>query len=317
MADKDWLGADLIFDLDGDHLPGVTDKDFPAMIDVIQEQAWSLWNDFLEPDFGFKQEYLQVTFSGHRGFHLHYRDPKYFHLDSESRRELVSHIRGEGVEVSDLLNRSAMPNASGWAKRVAKGVTSVVDDLDRIYNGDNKLLNTITAGLQEMMDREGVKGLRGKSSIEKLSELMQSDNRRSRVLSGRLAVLNNYAVLFQNLIKADSSVVLGNAGETDEVVTIDTRRQIRWPGSLHGKSGLRVTEFPLSRLDPEGTNPFDCLSEGIALSRQNKVTVEVLVDDSIVRFDDKLYEPSLGDVIELHEAGATFLVLKGWARIKT
>ena len=26
MADKDWLGADLIFDLDGDHLPGVTDK---------------------------------------------------------------------------------------------------------------------------------------------------------------------------------------------------------------------------------------------------------------------------------------------------
>ncbi len=317
MADKDWLGADLIFDLDGDHLPGVTDKDFPGMIDVIQEQAWSLWNDFLEPDFGFKQEYLQVTFSGHRGFHLHYRDPKYFHLDSESRRELVSHIRGEGVEVSDLLNRSAMPNASGWAKRVAKGVTSVVDDLDRIYNGDNKLLNTITSGLQEMMDREGIKGLRGKSSIEKLSELMQSDNRRSRVLSGRLAVLNNYAVLFQNLIKADSSVVLGNAGETDEVVTIDTRRQIRWPGSLHGKSGLRVTEFPLSRLDPEGTNPFDCLSEGIALSRQNKVTVEVIVEDSIVRFDDKLYEPSLGDVIELHEAGATFLVLKGWARINT
>ena len=316
MADKDWLGADLIFDLDGDHLPGVTDKDFPAMIDVIQEQAWSLWNDFLEPDFGFKQEYLQVTFSGHRGFHLHYRDPKYFHLDSESRRELVSHIRGEGVEVSDLLNRSAMPNASGWAKRVAKGVTSVVDDLDRIYNGDNKLLNTITAGLQEMMDREGVKGLRGKSSIEKLSELMQSDNRRNRVLSGRLAVLNNYAVLFQNLIKADSSVVLGNAGETDEVVTIDTRRQIRWPGSLHGKSGLRVTEFPLSRLDPDGTNPFDCLSEGIALSRENKVTVEVIVEDSIVRFDDKLYQPSLGDVIELHEAGATFLVLKGWARIK-
>ena len=317
MADKDWLGADLIFDLDGDHLPGVTDKDFPAMIDVIQEQAWSLWNDFLEPDFGFKQEYLQVTFSGHRGFHLHYRDPKYFHLDSESRRELVSHIRGDGVEVSDLLNRSAMPNASGWAKRVAKGVTSVLDDLDRIYNGDNKLLNTITAGLQEMMDREGVKGLRGKSSIEKLSELMQSDNRRNRVLSGRLAVLNNYAVLFQNLIKADTSVVLGNAGETDEVVTIDTRRQIRWPGSLHGKSGLRVTEFPLSRLDPDGTNPFDCLSEGIALSRQNKVTVEVIVEDSIVRFDDKLYQPSLGDVIELHEAGATFLVLKGWARIKT
>ena len=29
-----------------------------------------------------------------------------------------------------------------------------------------------------MMDREGLKGLRGKSSIEKLAELMQDENRR-------------------------------------------------------------------------------------------------------------------------------------------
>jgi DNA primase small subunit len=64
MSDKNWLGADLIFDLDGDHLPGVTDRDFPGMIQVIQEQAWSLWNDFLEPEFGFDEKYLQVTFSG-------------------------------------------------------------------------------------------------------------------------------------------------------------------------------------------------------------------------------------------------------------
>ena len=53
MANKDWIGADLIFDLDGDHLPGVTDRDFPAMLEVIQEQAFSLWNDYLEPEFGF------------------------------------------------------------------------------------------------------------------------------------------------------------------------------------------------------------------------------------------------------------------------
>ena len=315
MADKDWLGADLIFDLDGDHLPGVTDKDFPGMIEVIQEQAWSLWNDFLEPDFGFKEEYLQVTFSGHRGFHLHYRDPKFFHLDSEARRELVSHIRGEGVEVSDLLDRSRNPNATGWAKRVACGIESVVDKLDLIYQGDTGLLNSMTAGLQEMMDREGIKGLRGKASVEKLSELMQAESRRMRVLDGRLTALNKHASLFQNLIRADSSVVLGSAGETDEVVTIDTRRQIRWPGSLHGKSGLRVTEFPLERLDPDSKNSFDCLSEGIALSRDEIVKVEMVVDDAISRFDNRVIDASLGEVIEIHEAGATFLVLKGWARL--
>ena len=57
--------------------------------------------------------------------------------------------------------------------------------------------------------------------------------------------------LFLDILKTDTSVVLSNAGEADEVVTIDVRRQIRWPTSLHGKSGLRVTEFPLSRLDPD------------------------------------------------------------------
>ena len=315
MADKDWLGADLIFDLDGDHLPGVTDKDFPAMIDVIQEQAWSLWNDFLEPDFGFKEEFLQVTFSGHRGFHLHYRDPKFFHLDSEARRELVSHIRGEGVEVSDLLERARNPNAKGWARRVNKGINSVVGKLDRIYAGDTKLLNSLTAALKEMMEREGIKGLRGKASVEKLAELMQAETRRDRVLNGRLVALNNHALLFQNLIRADTSVVLGSAGETDEVVTIDTRRQIRWPGSLHGKSGMRVTEFPLSRLDPDKSSSFDCLSEGIALSRQDTVSVEMIVDDAIARFDDRVIDSPAGEVIEIHEAGATFLILKGWAKL--
>ncbi|CAI8166947.1 MAG: Uncharacterised protein [Methanobacteriota archaeon] len=315
MADKDWLGADLIFDLDGDHLPGVTDKDFPAMIEVIQEQAWSLWNDFLVADFGFKEEYLQVTFSGHRGFHLHYRDPKFFHLNSESRRELVSHIRGEGVEVADLMDRSRNPNSKGWARRVGLGISSVVEKLGQINSGDNKLLKTMTAEVKEMLIREGKKGHRGKASVEKLAELMEDKGRKERVLSGNLRGLNNYGQLFKDLIRADTSVVLGNAGETDEVVTIDTRRQIRWPGSLHGKSGMRVTEFPLERLDPDSSNPFDCLSEGIVLSRTDVVNVEMTVDDAIARFDDRVIDASKGDIIQIHEAGATFLILKGWARM--
>ena len=36
MLDKGWKGADLIFDLDGDHLPGVSDRDFPSMLELIQ-----------------------------------------------------------------------------------------------------------------------------------------------------------------------------------------------------------------------------------------------------------------------------------------
>ena len=32
------------------------------MLEIIREYAWNLWNEFLEPDFGFDEKYLQVTF---------------------------------------------------------------------------------------------------------------------------------------------------------------------------------------------------------------------------------------------------------------
>ena len=78
---------------------------------------------------------------------------------------------------------------------------------------------------------------------------------------------------------------------------------------------MRVTEFPLSRLDPDGSNPFDALSEGIALSREGNIKVEMVVDDAIARFDNRVVDSAKGDIVEIDEAGATFLVLKGWARL--
>ena len=92
---------------------------------------------------------------------------------------------------------------------------------------------------------------------------MDHDQLVARLKDGKFEVLGNYQALFLNLLKADASVVLGSAGETDEVVTIDARRQIRWPTSLHGKSGMRVSEFPLSRLDPDGHDPYNPLNEAL------------------------------------------------------
>jgi len=318
MADKIWQGADLIFDLDGDHLPGVTDRDFPAMLEVIQEQGWSLWNDFLQPEFGFDEKYLQVTFSGHRGFHLHYRDPKLFHLDSEARRELVSHIRGEGVDVQSGMSRFNDTNSQGWSKRIRDGADGMIEKLQAISNqrGDySSVLKDLEQGLKSQYEREGPTSQRSAASIKKLAELVNHEARVKRIKGGNFGALGAYQGLFLNLLKTDSSVVLGNAGETDEVVTIDTRRQIRWPTSLHGKTGMRVSEFPLQRLDPDGSNPYRPLVEAVVLGGQDKLRVEIIVDDAIVEFEQKRYDLSMGQNIELSEAGATFLVLKGWAKV--
>ena len=318
MADKLWQGADLIFDLDGDHLPGVTDKDFPGMLEVIHEQAWSLWNDFLEPEFGFKEEHLQVTFSGHRGFHLQYRDPALFHLDSEARRELVSHIRGEGVDVKGGLARYHDEGAQGWTKRIRNGMDDMIHTLTGISNkteSSSEDLKRLETGLQSLLDREGQTSQRTAESIRKLADVVNHHDRVQRLKAGRFELLGKYQSLFLNLLKSDTSVVVGSAGETDEVVTIDVRRQIRWPTSLHGKSGMRVSEFPLSRLDPDGSNPYNPLYEALALGMDESIEVEYTVDDAIAQFGDRRLESKMGDRISIHETGATFLVLKGWAKL--
>ena len=318
MADKLWQGADLIFDLDGDHLPGVTDRDFPGMLAVIQEQAWSLWNDYLEPEFGFSQEHLQVTFSGHRGFHLHYRDPQLFHLDSEARRELVSHIRGEGVDVQGGLARYHDQDAKGWTQRIRDGMDEMIMTLRSIHRGaegSNAELRRLEAALQSLQDREGNTSQRSAAAIKRLAELMDHDNRVQRLKEGKFELLGNYQTLFLNLLKADASVVLGSAGETDEVVTIDVRRQIRWPTSLHGKSGMRVSEFPLARLDPDGSHAYNPLHEAFVLGMDDAHEVEWVVDDAVAQFGERRIESTIGERFRIHESGATFLVLKGWAKL--
>ncbi|MGB0475253.1 MAG: DNA primase small subunit domain-containing protein [Candidatus Poseidoniaceae archaeon] len=317
MDDKVWQGADLIFDLDGDHLPGVTDRDFPAMLNVIQEQAHGLWNDFLQPEFGFDEQFLQVTFSGHRGFHLHYRDPSLFHLDSEARRELVSHIRGEGVDVQGGLTRFNDDSANGWTKRIREQIPSLIDklvDIAQEAEGSAKIMKDLHLGLKENLQREGKPG-KGPASIKKLADMFLHEERKKSVSHGQISRLGSLQGLFLDLVKSDASIVLGAAGETDEVVTIDVRRQIRWPTSLHGKTGMRVTEFPLQRLDNDSSNPFDALSEAFVFGSDKSVTVEIVVDDAVLRFGNESYDVSNGDQLFVSESAATFLSLKGWGKM--
>jgi len=325
MKDKQLQGADLIFDLDGDHLPGVTDGDFPTMINVIQQQAHQLWTDFLEPEFGFDEKYLQVTFSGHRGFHLHYRSPDIWGLDSQARRELVSHIRGEGVDIHVLLNGPE----SAWKRRIYSGVDSVLTKLDSAYENDangRKAQKELKAIIDSRIGTPNCRVKRcGIQAIQTIAEKVQEPGRRSRltkgfetgdlkpVFGGRRGG-NEFDDIFLELVKGDKTVVLGNAGETDEVVTIDLKRVIRWPTSLHGKSGMKVVEFPLERLDPDGTNPFDPLTEAVPWKMGNQdVKVRAIKSDVRYRIGSSEGVLNEGDEYRVDEATATFLVLKQWA----
>ena len=107
---------------------------------------------------------------------------------------------------------------------------------------------------------------------------------------------------------------MGAAGETDEVVTVDTKRVIRWVGSLHGKSGLKVTQFPLERLDPDSGKSFDPLTEAVVF-KGGSSRVRIIAEDVTAEISGVRLELSMGDELDVEESMAMFLCLKGWAQI--
>ena len=301
MSEKGWRGADLIFDLDGDHLHGISPTDFPNLISAIQDQAWSLWNDFLEPEFGFNRDYAQFTFSGHRGFHIHLRDPSLFHLDSNARREIVTYIRGVGLDVSTSQRKD-----SGWSRRLDEGIERISNMLAEASKG-GKDSPTIKSLIEQAKSQDHPAS---HSTMTKLIEMASSEDRVSRLKGGSTNVFGESGTsLFWALFRANSSVsVIG--GETDENVTVDVKRVIRHLGSLHGKSGLRVTEIPFERLDPDGSKPFDPLKEAIVFAGSENTKIRLLIDDVRAIINDREIDGNSGSEYVVDEGMAMFLQLK-------
>ncbi len=100
MKEKQWQGADLIFDLDADHLPAKP-KSYAEMLSNVKAETLKLL-DFLLEDFGFPDDSISVVFSGGRGYHIHVRDPKVLTLESAERREIVDYLNGTGLSTDFL-----------------------------------------------------------------------------------------------------------------------------------------------------------------------------------------------------------------------
>ena len=59
MEEKMWLGADLIFDLDADHLEGADKMSYSEMLEQIKKEMINLVDSFLLGDLGFTDKQVQ------------------------------------------------------------------------------------------------------------------------------------------------------------------------------------------------------------------------------------------------------------------
>lgn len=293
MARKNWLGADLVFDLDADHLElPCKSRHGPKWVceeclNAVKEESIKLLEQFLIPDFGFSRKEIGVNFSGNRGYHIHVTDKSVRGLGAYARREIVDYLTGVGIDFESMgFERMPVPGRRdgkligpaptdpAWQGRIAKLVSRLVAekrleeigmgerDAARIYKKSEQFLESIRNGKWDAV-RVGNK------------------ERFWRDVVGRLGVR------------------LGD--RIDQNVTADASRLIRLPDSLHGESALLAKRVG-------SIDKFDPLKDAVVFGKQ-PVRIKIKKAPQF-RLGEQTFGPFKDEEAELPEQAALFLLCK-------
>lgn len=293
INEKQWEGADLIFDIDikdlnipcfHEHayyicnLCGFVNSEQKLCINcnkgktydisipckrcftAIKKEAAKLL-EFLRYDLGIEEKFIEIFFSGNAGFHFHVNDPSMRNLDSNSRSNVTDYIIGNGFMCESIGVRKYR---NGFMIKLPKS---------GIMNGWRK---KIASSL----------GINQKSEL-KLKHLVEA--------SGGYDGFRNEI----NRITKKFGVHI------DSQVTNDIHRVFRLPGSINGKSGLTKTKCE----DLESFNPNNdaCMLSESEVYINLKTKLKINLKNNNFKLDNVLEKvPSYV---------AVYLVCKGLATI--
>jgi DNA primase small subunit len=327
MDKKGWLGADLVFDIDADHIPtncdkthdewkcvkcgfigkGVTPEVCPACeglkfeaktwpcelcIASAREETRKLL-EMLTDDFGFSKDELHVFFSGHRGYHVHVENEAVKSLDAMGRKEVVDYVTGTGLA---LLEKDSGSSKSK-SKKSSSGNFSLHD-----YGWNRRL----KLGMQNFIQKASKEDLK-KIGLTNYSAIINSkDTIQKRISEGRWTGVIGVSV--QTWRKIAEHVLDLESSKIDTVVTTDIHRLIRMNGTLHGKTGLKKVEFPAEDLEY-----FDPFTGAVAFK---KGEAKVLVSNAPqFKMSGKTFGPYQNQTVTLPTAAAVMLICKGRAEV--
>ena len=311
MEEKGWLGADLIFDLDADHLPGGKALSYPVMLEAVKLGIIKLWDRFLRRKLGFDEKKMRIVFSGGRGYHIHVFDDRVVSLGSHERREIVDFITAKGldfklifretpfdktefkgrVRVKTMLKAPARSDP-GWAGIIASGIDDFLGELENMRPEEClELLSSYpemneekATSLYDNLFKVRVKGpnpIRGidrvrEGNMEALTDKNRDALENIIVAMEQLPLDDRVAVSPEEIRKWDER---RQRGETDEPVTSDIKRLIRMRSSLHGKTGLQVIPMSRDALDEfrplRDAVPTAWTDEAVRMNLKNKISLEI------------------------------------------
>jgi DNA primase small subunit len=266
MQEKQWIGADLIFDIDAKdlHLPCEPTHSYFICTNCsdVQDSRTELCPscnagkltqtmlpcnkcnyalkkevkhlaDLLMNDLGIKEQSIHIYFSGNNGYHIHVLDDDFHHLDSQARSDIVGYLMGNDIiaESIGVRKASSLPFSS----------SSSVADFSIKFPKSGMMYGW----RQRLAKKLGIDQL----SIPKLDKIVQQKGGYSGFKSELLKMAKEMGV------------------RIDPMVTVDVHRVFRMAGTLNSKSGLtkiRCKEIEL----------FDPLSDACFLT-DKEVNVNV------------------------------------------
>ena len=339
MDEKAYIGCDLIIDIDVDHFytPCKEQHDIwyckecnnngkgmckkcsrcgslkirtlawicDECLEVAKKEIIKLVDDFLIPDFGISEDEMKLAFSGHRGYHLKVENERIRTLSSEARRELVDYVSGDNLSFELLGLRERSGTIYGLSKWNVGWSSKIVNKMEEKFRDSDEnikeFLENNVGFPQTVIDHF----LSYKTDF---LDVLNDPNHNIWAMEGF------QLVRWKKLL---SAIVKEIGAEIDEPVTIDTHRLIRYPGSLHGKTGFKVQELnfdqlkayvPLDESDP-ALDPVVFKSN---ITHKLEVTEPILPVSTIKGESFGPY--SQGELIEVPHHIAVYLLSKEVAR---
>ncbi len=287
MSEKDWKGADLIFDIDAKDLnlpcrPGHTITKCTSCQNLVEQQLPCVQcgstkfdtvsigcknciaeskkeveklTEILRSDLGIKKEEIQVYFSGNEGFHMRVVNNDYESLSSHERADLADYIMFNG----------ATPESFGIRRQTnSKSSFPTLDE----------------------------KGWRGRMARSLFTSKSKTPKITKEIVSGGYS---GFQLRLEEIRKT-----LGV--RIDPKVTMDIHRIFRLEGSINSKSGL-------SKIQCTDLDSFDPFSEACLLgSDEVQITANCPTQ---IKLKNKKFGPYKNEIISIPKYAAVYLICKG------
>jgi DNA primase small subunit len=280
MGSKNWLGADLVFDLDRD-IQWLNQGD----MDAVLTEALTLI-EFLTRDLGINRRDIKVNFSGSKGYHIHVFSQELRALGGEERREIIDYVTGTGLDMNYFIHEVESPVGITYSR------------------GKPKLSGGMWIG-----PKSGDKGWPGRIHAE-ARRFLESKHRRKNL---DFLDEGKWDAVFDVRSKLRKKVVEEHAvkciEDADRMVTFDTARLIRLPDTLHGSSGLKAASV-------KNMDSFNPLVDAVVFG-DAEVGVSITGDVPAFELLENKYGPySTGTEVKVPEYAAVYLMLKGKAEVR-